>query len=110
MHPLNPYQLDVRGGRWARNEGDGSPVAKDRITQACDGLWNKVHDLVFIHDTEMIVGEQRDDATALLGTAVQHDGTGLGDPKCTTCEHTIAGIKLFVGERAVILQLLDPGR
>src|SRR5437879_3881624 len=103
MHPFNPIQLNVRGSGWTRYERDGPLMLKNRIAQACNSLWDEPHDLLFIHDTEMVVGDQRDSTAALVWPIVQHDSARLGDAKRTACKYAITCIKLLVGECVVVI-------
>src|SRR5579872_1217793 len=54
MYPLYTVKFDIAGGRWTGNERDGASLL-DRFLQACDGFWNEIHNLIFIHHTEMVV-------------------------------------------------------
>jgi hypothetical protein len=69
MHTLYTVEFDIAGGRWAGNERDGASLL-DRFMQACDGFWNEIHNLILIHHTEMVVGEQRNSTATLKGSVI----------------------------------------
>jgi hypothetical protein len=82
-------------------------LTKNCITQARNSFWYKIHDLIFVHNTEMVVWQQCDNTPPLVCTTIQYNCTRLGYTKRTAGEHTIAGIKLLVSERITILQQLN---
>src|SRR5947209_11833971 len=110
MRSLDSIQLDIGGGRWTRDECDGLSPANCCIVQSCDSFWNKIHDLIFINNTQVVVWEQRNGASSLVGAVIQHDGPRLGNAERTTCQHSVAAIQLLVGQRIGIGQWFDVRR
>ena len=54
-----------------------------------------------MHDADVQVGQQGDDAAALPGPVVEHDGAGLGDADGGTGDDGVDGIELGVGQPVV---------
>ena len=54
-----------------------------------------------VHDADVQVGQQGDDAAALAGAVVEHDGAGLGDADGGTGDDRVDGVELGVGQPVV---------
>src|SRR5579859_7525704 len=55
MHTFHAAELDIAGGRWPRDEGDGMRCP---LRQTRDGLGDQPYHLFCSHDTQMPIGDQ----------------------------------------------------
>src|SRR3954447_17882000 len=99
VNALDPVELDVRGGRRPGDEGE-RPALPDGLLEPLDGFRNKAHDTLGEDDAEGGVRNERKGPPPLPRAAIEHDGAGLGDGKCTTGERAGERVEVVAGERA----------
>src|ERR1700735_2876539 len=103
VHALHAAQLDVAGGGRTADPGQGAVGAR---AEQGDGLGHELDDLGCMHDAEVVVGDERDDAPALIGGAVQDDRPGLGYRHGGPGDDAVQGIEV-AGGQAVVCDDLD---
>jgi len=72
---------------------------QDRRLESVDGLGHHAHDLILAHDTEVIVGHERERPPALTRAAVEHDRAGLGDGDRGAGERAVETVARLCRER-----------
>src|SRR4051812_33119502 len=72
---FDAVEFDVAGGG-----GAGDPGCRAVWVEAGEGLGEGVHDLVgCVDDADVVVGDEGEDAAALVGCCVEDEGAGFGD-------------------------------
>src|SRR4029077_10491769 len=104
VHPLDPVQFDVAGGRRAADPGQGASGV-----QPGQGLGDQADDLVGPDQAQVVVGDQRQGATSLVRRTVEDDGARLGDRNGGAGDDAVHAVERGGGE-AVVGDGLDTGR
>jgi hypothetical protein len=84
MNTLYATELDIAGGRWPRDQSDGM---RRPFRQPRDSLGNQPYHLFGIHDTQMLVRDQRQCPSPLSCTAIQDNRPRLSNGKSATGKH-----------------------
>lgn len=79
MHAFDTRELDVgrRGG--SRDEGHRPAVSTNGGGDPLDGHGHVVHDLLYVDDTEVVIGNKSQRPPALASPAIEDDRPGLRD-------------------------------
>ncbi len=77
MHTFDAVEFDIAGGRGAGYEGDRASFGENSVAQVGDGFRHEVDDLRLKDNAQVIVWQQGNGASSLVGPAVQHNGAGL---------------------------------
>ena len=101
MHSLDAAELDVGGGRRARDPGHRPSPGVGRVVQKGHGLGDEADDLVGTDYAEVIVGQERQHPPPLAGSAVEHDRPGLRDPQRRRGQDAVARLDLLIRQPGV---------
>src|SRR5712691_5695462 len=99
VHALDALQLDVRGCRRARDEGQRAALES---AQACECLRDRLDDLLGANDADVQVRYERQRSASLDRSACENERPRLGDCDRAAGDDSVEGVELARGETVVL--------
>ncbi len=100
MHPFDPAEFDIAGGRWPRDQRDGMRFT---FRQPGNRFGNQSHNLLRSHHAQVPVGHKGERPPPLGRPAIKDDGAGLSDSDGAAGQDAGTRIQVGEGERRLSL-------